>query len=125
MNDMINLAHKLSLFDDHWSPKIIGALNGQLVKLAKIRGDFSWHSHADEDELFLVLDGSMTLELRDESGHVDKVSLGQGELYIVPHGVEHRPVSPNGASIMLFEPEATRNTGEQITERTVTDLEWI
>lgn len=125
MNDKVNLAHKLSLFDEQWSPKIVGALNGQLVKLAKIQGEFNWHSHADEDELFMVVEGAMTLQLRDDSGHVDEFHLGPGELYIVPRGVEHRPVSPEGASIMLFEPEATRNTGEQITERTVTDLEWL
>ncbi len=125
MNDKINLAHKLSLFDDQWSPKIIGALNGQLVKLAKIQGEFEWHSHAAEDELFMVVEGSMTLELRDDEGHVDEFFLSPGELYIVPRGVEHRPVSPDGASIMLFEPAATRNTGEHVTEKTVTDLGWI
>ena len=118
--DKINLAEKLGLFNETWTPKIIGALNGQLVKLAKIEGEFTWHSHADEDELFLVLEGSLTMQLRDREVYLEK-----GDVFIVPRGVEHNPVSPEGASVLLFEPEATKHTGEVMNERTVTDQQWI
>ena len=120
MNDVINIAKKLSLFDATWTPKIIGELNGQQVKLAKLQGELMWHAHADEDELFLVLDGELTIQMRDREVHLKK-----GEMYIVPKGVEHNPVAERGASVLLFEPAQTKHTGEHITERTVTNQQRI
>ena len=120
MNDKINLAEKLSLFQETWTPKIVGALNGQEVKLAKIHGEFVWHAHENEDELFLVLEGSLVMHLRDR-----EVPLETGDMFIVPRGVEHNPVSEQGASVLLFEPAATKHTGELVVDRTVTDPEWI
>ncbi len=120
MPDKINLVNKLALFDETWTPKIIGALNGQLVKLAKLQGDLTWHTHTGEDELFLVLEGSLTIQFRDSEVHLE-----QGDMYIVPKGIEHNPVSPEGASVLLFEPEATKHTGNLIIDQTVTDQQWI
>lgn len=120
MNEKINIADKLALFTDTWSPRIIGELNGQQVKLAKLQGEFMWHAHADEDELFLVLDGELTIEMRDQSVHLKK-----GEMYIVPRGVEHNPIASSGASVLLFEPAQTKHTGEHMTERTVVDQQRI
>lgn len=116
----INIAQKLGLFDETWSPKIIAALNGQHVKLAKLEGELVWHSHADEDELFLVIEGTVTIQLRDRD-----VVLGPGELYVVPRGVEHNPSAPGGASVLLFEPAETQHTGAVMCERTVTEQPWI
>lgn len=118
--DKVNLLQKLSLFEEKWTPKIIGALNGQEVKIAKIEGDFVWHTHAEEDELFLVLEGSLVMKFRDR-----KVELGVGEMIIVPRGVEHMPVATEGASLLLFEPAGTAHTGDVVSERTVTDQKWI
>ncbi len=120
MNETINIAEKLALFDELWTPKIIGELNGQQVKLAKLQGEFMWHAHDDEDELFLVLDGELTIEMRDRSVHLKK-----GEMYIVPRGVEHNPIANNGASVLLFEPAQTKHTGKHMTERTVVDQQRI
>jgi mannose-6-phosphate isomerase-like protein (cupin superfamily) len=125
MHEKINLASKLGLFNETWTPKIIGELNGQQVKLAKLEGELTWHAHADEDELFLVLEGSLTIQYRDEDGHQSEVRLEQGDMYIVPRGVEHNPVASEGASVLLFEPASTKHTGELIIDRTVTDQEWI
>src|ERR1043165_1139660 len=105
--EKVNIAQKLSLFSDHWNPRIVGELNGQQVKLAKFQGEFIWHSHEKEDELFLVLKGEFTMEFRDKNVH-----LKEGEFLIVPKGVEHRPVAENEVSILLFEPSTTLNTGE-------------
>ena len=116
----VNLAQKFALFSDHWHPRIVGALNGQLVKLAKLQGEFDWHFHEAEDELFLVIKGTLTMQLRDR-----EVTIGAGEFFIVPHGVEHRPVAPEEVHVVLFEPAATGNTGNVITEKTRTTLEWI
>jgi mannose-6-phosphate isomerase-like protein (cupin superfamily) len=116
----VNLTQKLKLFSDHWHPRIVGELNGQYVKLAKLVGEFDWHSHADEDELFLVVSGCLTIKLRDRD-----ISLEEGELFIVPKGVEHKPVAASETHVLLFEPKTTLNTGDTRTERTVTDLEWI
>lgn len=102
----INLRDKLASFTELWSPKVIGELNGQFVKLVKMQGEYVWHFHADEDEFFLVLDGHMDLHLRDGI-----VSLEPGEFCIVPRGVEHKPVAEKPTSILLFEPASTRNTG--------------
>jgi len=110
----INLAAKLRRIPDLWSPRIVGELNGQHVKVAKAKGDFVWHHHENEDELFLVLDGTLRLEFRDGA-----VTLGPGELYIVPRGVEHRPVASGEVHLLLFEPVSTLNTGNVRNERTV------
>ncbi len=118
--DKVNLAHKLSLFQETWTPKIVGALNGQEVKLAHLEGEFVWHSHANEDELFLVLEGSLIMRFRDR-----EVALEKGEMIVVPRGVEHNPYAPTGASILLFEPAATPHTGTTQSELTVTNQEWI
>lgn len=103
----INLNDKLSQFDDLWSPRIVARVNDNDIKLARIRGDFEWHSHADTDELFVVLDGEMTLELRDQS-----VPLRRGDIFVVPRGVEHRPVAENECQILLLEKQGTINTGD-------------
>jgi mannose-6-phosphate isomerase-like protein (cupin superfamily) len=116
----VNLKEKLSLIPDFWHPRLVGELNGQYVKLAKVKGEFIWHHHQNEDELFLVLKGALRLEFRDGS-----VTLGPGELYIVPRGVEHRPVAEEEAHILLFEPASTLNTGNVQDERTVTKLQRL
>ncbi|MDN3203104.1 cupin domain-containing protein [Algoriphagus sediminis] len=103
----VNLKKKFNLFSDHWNPRIAGELNGQQVKLAKFQGEFVWHSHANEDELFMVIDGEFTMEFRDKS-----VQVKQGEFLIVPRGVEHKPVAEKEVSVLLFEPASTVNTGE-------------
>jgi mannose-6-phosphate isomerase-like protein (cupin superfamily) len=113
----INLEEKFAAFDDHWSPKIIGELNGQQVKLAKFQGPFVWHHHENEDELFLVHRGHFRLELRDRV-----LELGPGELVIVPRGVEHRPVADEEVEVLLFEPATTLNTGNVRNERTLDEL---
>ncbi len=116
----INLAEKLSTFTAHWSPKIIAELNGQHVKLVKFRGEFVWHHHENEDELFLVVRGSFRMELRDRV-----VEIHEGELFVVPRGVEHRPVADAEVSVLLFEPASTVNTGSAGGTRTVARPDWI
>ncbi|MHC4947874.1 MAG: cupin domain-containing protein [Planctomycetota bacterium] len=118
----VNLAAKLASFDETWSPKIVGALNGQHVKLAKCHGEYVWHHHDDEDELFLVVRGRLRILLRDR-----EIALDPGELFIVPRGVEHKPVADEPAEVLLFEPAATRSTGNADDARTIeaADLEWI
>jgi mannose-6-phosphate isomerase-like protein (cupin superfamily) len=116
----INLAQKLSLFSDHWHPRIVGELNGQHVKLTKLQGEFVWHDHADEDELFLVLKGRLRMEFRDHT-----VEVGEGEMIIVPRGVEHRPIADEETHVMLFEPASTKHTGDVETELTRHVLERI
>ena len=114
MADKVNLADKLSLFEETWSPKVVGELNGQYVKVVKVQGEYVWHQHEHEDELFLVLSGRMDLHFRD-----DVVELGQGEFCIVARGVEHKPVAPELCHVLLFEPASTRNTGDVVNERTI------
>ncbi|PYQ48164.1 MAG: hypothetical protein DMF59_16890 [Acidobacteria bacterium] len=111
--DKVNLAEKLSTFSERWQPHIVGELNGQHVKIAKILGDFVWHHHEAEDELFLVVKGSITIRLRDRD-----VNLKEGEFFIVPRGVEHCPVAKEEAHIVLFEPAGTLNTGNLQNDRT-------
>ena len=118
--DKINLAEKLELFREHWAPRIIGELNGQHVKLAKIKGTFDWHHHECEDEMFLVVKGRFRMDLRDRS-----IELKEGELLVVPRGVKHRPVAEDECHILLFEPATTVNTGNVRTEKTVDDPERI
>jgi len=110
----VNLSEKLAQITEHWDPHIVGELNGQEVKLAKVKGGFIWHSHQNEDELFLVLEGVLRLELRD-----NVVTLKPGEFYIVPRGVEHRPVAEEEVQMLMFEPASTLNTGNVRNERTV------
>jgi mannose-6-phosphate isomerase-like protein (cupin superfamily) len=109
----VNLADVLGTFSEHWQPRIVGELNGQQVKVVKLAGEFVWHHHESEDELFLVLKGSMTMQLRDGD-----VLLREGEFFIVPRGVEHRPVASEEAHILLFEPAGTLNTGNVQNDRT-------
>jgi mannose-6-phosphate isomerase-like protein (cupin superfamily) len=116
----INLAEKLSLFQDHWNPRIVGELNGQHVKLVKFKGEFVWHKHDHEDELFFVVQGKFNMEFRDKT-----VALSKGEFLIVPRGVEHRPVAEEEVSVMLFEPNTTLNTGDTKGELTRENLETI
>ena len=116
----VNLLEKFELIDNYWSPKIAGELNGQFVKLAKLKGEFIWHHHEEEDELFLVVKGQLTLKLRDKD-----VILQEGEFFIVPRGVEHKPVADDETHVLLFEPKSTLNTGNVKGERTVEDLEKI
>jgi mannose-6-phosphate isomerase-like protein (cupin superfamily) len=115
--DKVNLAAKFEQFADDWSPKVVGELNGQLVKLVKVRGEFVWHHHEREDELFLVVRGRLTIRFRDREVHLE-----EGEFLIVPRGVEHQPVAEGEAHVLLFEPAATLNTGNVRNERTVDDL---
>jgi mannose-6-phosphate isomerase-like protein (cupin superfamily) len=122
----INLAEKFSLFDELWSPKVIGELNGQQVKIAKIQGEFVWHHHEDEDELFMVIKGQLTLRLRDaDTQHPEDVHLEEGEIAIVPHGIEHKPVAEQEAHILMFEPVGTLNTGNVQNEKTIQEVKRI
>ena len=116
----INLAEKLARFDDHWNPRIIADLNDSHVKLAKVRGEFVWHQHADEDEMFLVLGGTLTIELREGS-----VTLGPGEMVVIPKGVEHRPVAAEEVHLMLIEPRGIRHTGDVESALTVHEYSRI
>jgi mannose-6-phosphate isomerase-like protein (cupin superfamily) len=118
--EKVNLNQKFSLFSKHWSPKIVGELNGQHVKLAKLKGDFVWHKHEREDELFFVVKGSFKMEYRDRT-----VEVNENEFVIVPKGVEHKPVAEEEVWVMLFEPASTLNTGDVENEMTKSDLDWI
>lgn len=118
--DKVNLAEKLALFPEHWSPKLVGELNGQHVKLVKLLGEFVWHNHEVEDELFLVVKGRFRMEFRDRH-----VWLEQGEFLVVPRSIEHRPVAEEEAHVLLFEPATTLNTGDVRDERTVERPERI
>ncbi|MBL8005129.1 MAG: cupin domain-containing protein [Candidatus Kapabacteria bacterium] len=116
----INLQEKFAQFSEHWSPKVVGELNGQHIKLAKFQGEFVWHKHDEEDELFFVVNGSFVMEFRDKN-----VLLNEGEFLIVPKGVEHRPVATEEVWVMLFEPASTLNTGDTINELTKFELEKL
>jgi mannose-6-phosphate isomerase-like protein (cupin superfamily) len=112
--EKVNLTQKFSLFDEYWSPKTVGELNGQVVRIAKLKGDFLWHYHEAEDEFFMVIRGRIVIRLRDRD-----VSLEEREFFIVPRGAEHKPVAEEEAHILMFEPESTLNTGNVRSERTV------
>ena len=118
--EKVNIREKFSLFSDHWSPRILGELNGQHIKAAKLLGEFVWHYHEDEDEMFLVIKGNLKMEFRDRT-----VTVGEGEFIIVPRKVEHRPSADAEVEILLFEPVATLNTGNVINERTRKELKKI
>jgi mannose-6-phosphate isomerase-like protein (cupin superfamily) len=117
---IINIENKLGLFSDHWKPHIIAGLNNQHVKLVKFQGEFCWHKHDHEDELFMVIAGNFKMELRDQS-----ITLFPGELIVIPKGVEHRPVAEQEVQIMLFEPETTLNTGNLQNNLTQHNLDFI
>jgi mannose-6-phosphate isomerase-like protein (cupin superfamily) len=118
--EKVSLQDKFSLFSEYWSPKIVGELNGQQIKLVKFLGEFVWHKHDEEDELFFVVKGSFTMQLRDKN-----IEISEGEFFIVPHGVEHRPVAEKEVWVMLFEPASTLNTGNVKDEKTKLELEKI
>jgi len=118
--EKVDLSAALARITDHWNPRIVGELNGQHVKLAKLQGEFVWHHHEHEDEMFLVLDGELTLEFRDRS-----VTLREGQFLVVPRGVEHRPVADDECHVILFEPVSTLNTGNVKSEKTVERPESI
>ncbi len=107
----VNLARKLASFQDHWSPKIVGELNGQHVKLVKFQGEFVWHHHDVEDEMFLVVKGNFRMDYKDDSGVERSLDVAEGEFVIVPRGTEHRPFAEHEVAVMLFEPAGTVNTG--------------
>jgi mannose-6-phosphate isomerase-like protein (cupin superfamily) len=117
--DIVNLSQKFNLFTEHWSPRIVGELNDSYVKLAKLKGEFVWHQHENEDELFLVVKGQLQIKLRDRD-----LLIKAGELVIIPKGVEHCPVAAEEVQVMLLEPKSTLNTGDQQNERTV-EAKWI
>lgn len=116
----VNLKSKLSTFNEHWSPKIIGELNNQLVKIAKLKGEFPKHHHEKEDELFYVIEGTLFIELENKT-----LELKAGEFVIIPKGIEHKPYAPEEVHVMLFEPSSTLNTGNTENDFTVSDLDRI
>ena len=120
LTEKVNLAEKFSLFDEYWSPRIVGELNDSYVKLAKFKGEFIWHKHDAEDELFLLIKGHLLIKLRDSDVHLDA-----GEFIIVPRGVEHLPIAEQEAHILLLEPKTTLNTGDVVNARTVKDLQRL
>lgn len=115
----VNLAQKFSLFSEHWQPKIVGELNASHVKIARLQGEFIWHQHENEDEMFLVVSGSLQMRLRDQ-----EIQLEPGEFIIIPRGIEHMPVAEREVQVMLIEPKSTRNTGDIENQRTHPP-EWI
>ena len=117
--DKVNIDQKFNLFDEYWSPKIVGQLNEFYVKLVKLKGEFVWHHHEAEDEMFFVVKGELIMKLRDKD-----ISIDEGEFIIIPKGVEHLPMAKEEVQIMLFEPKSTVNTGNIVNDRTVTN-QWI
>ena len=124
MNNMeyrsINFEEKLKKFSEHWSPKIVAQLNDYHLKIVKVQGEFVWHDHPETDEVFIVLKGHLDILFRD-----GRISLNEGEMYVVPKGVEHKPVAENECHIMLVEPAGTVNTGDVIDEKTAPNDVWI
>lgn len=118
--EKINLNEKLDLFEDYWNPRIVGELNNQHVKLVKFKGEFVWHKHIGEDEMFFVVDGCFLMEFRDKT-----IEIKKNEFIIVPKGVEHRPIAKKEVSVMLFEPKTTKNTGDNSGRLTKDNLESI
>jgi len=120
MIEKVSLAQKFSLFDEYWSPRVAGELNDAYVKLVKFKGEFVWHQHENEDELFLVVKGRLTIKLRDRD-----IELDAGEFVIIPRGVEHLPVAEEESHVLLLEPKSTLNTGNVRSERTVAELKRV
>ena len=118
--NVINIKEKFKLFSEHWTPKKIGELNGQQLLLAKIKGEFIWHAHEHEDELFMIIKGSLIIEFRDKT-----IELNEGEIYIIPKGVEHRPIAKEEVHVLLFEPLDIKHTGNVISDVTVKTFENI
>jgi mannose-6-phosphate isomerase-like protein (cupin superfamily) len=118
--EKVNIDEKLSFFSDYWNPRIVGELNGQQVKLVKFKGEFVWHKHDNEDELFFVVEGRLRMELRDRT-----IGVSENEFLIIPKGIEHRPVAHEEVSVMLFEPNTTLNTGDQVGPLTRQTLDRI
>mgnify|MGYP006432078097 CR=1 FL=1 len=116
----VNIEKKFNLFEEQWSPKIVGQVNDMYIKLAKLEGEFEWHKHDDEDEMFYVFRGRLEMHFRDKIEKLD-----EGEFIVVPKGVDHKPAAKDEAEIVLFESKDTVNTGDNKSNRTVTDLEWI
>ena len=116
----IKLSEKFSLIKTHWDPKIVGELNDQFIKLVKFEGEFTWHKHQKEDEMFLVVQGSFEMQFRDKS-----IFLSQGEFIIVPRGIEHCPKAKKEVHVLLFEPKTTVNTGDQVSDKTILNPEVI
>ncbi len=116
----VNVHDKLSLFSDHWNPRIVAELNGQHVKLARLKGEFIWHQHEEEDELFYVLQGQLEMAFRDRTEVIE-----ENEFIVVPKGVEHKPIAREEVVVMLFEPATTLNTGNEINDLTKDDLERL
>ena len=114
MIEAVNLAQKLTLFQEYWSPKIVGELNENYLKVVKVKGEFVWHKHDDDDELFLVLKGRLVIQLRDQ-----EITLNESDFLVVPKGVEHRPVAEDEAHVLLIEPKTVVNTGDATDERTI------
>jgi len=123
--EKINLTDKFALFSDHWSPKMIGELNEFAVKIVKVKGEFVWHHHDREDELFFVVKGRLLMQVREEDGGQRDIWVEEGEMIIIPHGVEHRPVAEEETHLMLLEPATTVNTGNVESERTVLNVERL
>jgi len=119
MIEVVNLSQKFNLFQDHWHPRIAGELNGSYIKLARLQGEFVWHHHRDEDELFLVLKGRLTIKLRERD-----LEINAGEFVIIPKGVDHMPMADEEVEVLLLEPRSTRNTGNVQSEKTVV-ADWI
>ena len=120
MKNKVNLKEKFQLFSEHWSPKILGELNGNYVKIFKAKGEFVWHQHELEDEFFLVIMGQLKIKLRDR-----EITLNEGEFFIVPKGTDHLPYAETEAHVVLFEPKAVLNTGDVVSEKTVENPEWL
>jgi mannose-6-phosphate isomerase-like protein (cupin superfamily) len=116
----VNLSEKFALFSQYWNPKIVGEINDSYVKLVKLKGEFVWHHHETEDELFLVVKGRLVIKLRDR-----EITLNEGEFVVIPRGVEHLPVADEEVHVLLLEPKSTLNTGNVDSERTVANLEWL
>jgi len=116
----VNLQEKFATFSDHWHPRIVGELNGQHVKIAKVQGEFDMHHHVNEDELFLVVEGTLFIRLKDKT-----LEINPGEFVVIPKGVDHQPFAPNEVKLMLFEPKSTVNTGNLESDKTITSLEEI
>ena len=118
--EKVNIKEKFDLFEDRWSPKVIGEINDSYVKAVKLKGEFVWHHHDDEDEMFLVVKGSLVIKLKDRD-----IRLEEGEFVVIPRGVEHLPVAEEEAHVLLLEPKSTLNTGNVTSERTVAELQHI
>ena len=118
--EAVNLSKKFDLINKHWSPRLLGELNNQAVKIAKLKGEFIWHHHENEDEMFFVIKGSMTIKLKDKD-----IVLNKNEFFIIPKGVEHKPVAQNEVLVMMFEPMTTINTGNIESNITIKDIERV